>query len=426
MHRRRIVTTIVAAFALSVFAVPAHAAGPDAVTHWSEIAAAPLTAQGTLGIVHLAMVHGAIYDAVNAIDGTHKPYLSAPHATPMDSQDAAVAAAAHDVLVGVLATPPATLEGDYAAALALIPDGTAKVEGIRVGKEAAKAMLDARRNDGRLGPFRFIGGTGVGQWRPEPPLFGSDPPANAWLKDVTPFTVRNAAQFGSNGPYKLTSKKYAREFNEVKALGRDTGSTRTQAQTDQALFWAVNPVRLWSSIVRTIATNEQLTTADSARYYAMSFMAAADALITVWRDKARFSFWRPITAIHEAANDGNPLTAPDPTWAPQLATPPYPEHSSGHSTLAGSITETARLFFDTDGISFIATNPIAGGGSMTRSFTSLSQARQEVVDARVLQGIHFRHADEDGAKIGQQVAGWIDEKFFRSVGGHHDDNGDND
>ena len=423
MRCKRIFTTIATVFALSVLAAPVRA---ESVTHWSEIAAAPLAGQGTLGVVHLAMVHGAIYDAVNAIDGGHEPYLSKPPAMPMDSKDAAVAAAAHDVLVGVLTTPtttpPATLETDYAAALLAIPDGPAKTGGVKVGQAAAKAMLDARASDGRLGPFRFIAGSQVGQWRPELPLFVSDP--NAWLKDVTPFTVKDGSQFGSDGPYALTSKKYAREFNEVKALGRDTGSTRTQAQTDQALFYFPNPVRLWSSIARTLATQQGLSTVDSARYYAMTFMAAADSLITVWNDKAKFSFWRPITAIREAANDGNPLTSPptaaEGVWLPQSATPPYPEHSSGHSSLAGAVTETARLFFGTDKIAFSATNPNPGP---TRSFTSLSQARQEVVDARVLEGIHFRHADEDGAKIGRDVAKWIDRKFFRPVG-HGDENGD--
>jgi PAP2 superfamily len=436
MRCKRIVTTVATIFALAVLAAPVRAdtVTPNSVTHWSEIAAAPLTPQGTLGVVHLAMVHGAIYDAVNAIDGGHEPYLSKPSAMPMDSKDAAVAAAAHDVLVGVLTTPttlppgtpPATLESDYAAALAAIPDGPAKTGGVKVGQAAAKAMLDARASDGRRGPFRFIAGSGVGQWRPELPSFISDP--NAWLKDVTPFTVKDGSQFGSDPPYALTSKKYAREFNEVKALGRDTNSTRTQAQTDQALFYFPNPVRLWSSIARTLATQEGLSTVDSARYYAMTFMAAADSLITVWNDKAKFSFWRPITAIREAANDGNPWTSPptaaEGAWLPQSATPPYPEHPSGHSSLAGAVTETARLFFGTDDIAFSATNPDPGP---TRSFTSLSQARQEVVDARVWEGIHFRHADEAGAKIGRKVAKWIDRKFFGPVRRHHHhDDGNHD
>ena len=416
MQHRRIVTTIAAVFALAVFAGPARA---ESVTHWSEVAAAQLTPQGTLGIVHLAMVHGAVYDAVNAIDGTHRPYLVRPAATPFDSQDAAVAAAAHDVLAGVLSPLPAAVETEYTNALAAIDDGPAKTGGVKAGQAAAKAMLDARRFDGRLGPFQFVEGTGIGQWRGEPPLFTGTAavPANGWLKDLKPFTVKRASQFGAGKPYDVTSKKYAREFNEVKALGRATGSTRTQAQTDQAAFYYPNPVRLWSSIARTIAAQENLSNADSARYYAMTYMAAADTAITVWNDKAKYSFWRPITAIHAADNDGNPLTAADPDWLPFRDTPPYPDHTSGHSGLAGAFTETAKLFFDTDGISFTATNPVGGP---TRSFTSLTQALQEVVDARILEGIHFRKADEDGARTGQQIAGWIADRFFRPVHGHDD------
>src|SRR5205823_2404559 len=158
---------------------------------------------------------------------------------------------------------------------------------------------------------------------PEPATQIGDP--NAWMKDVTPFAIEDPAEFGTRGPDALGSEKYARDFNEVKALGRKDGSTRTAAQTDIANFWAVNPPRLWSGIVRTLATQQQLSTVDAARYYALSFMSAADTLIAVWVDKARWSSWRPVTAIHEAANDGNPATTPDSTWTRFLATQPYPD-----------------------------------------------------------------------------------------------------
>jgi hypothetical protein len=392
------------------------------VTHWSEIAAAPLTAlPPARAVPGMAMVHGAIYDAVNAIDGGHQPYLAQPPASPTASVDAAVAAAAYNVLLGLLATPPATLASDYAAALALVPDGTAKTTGIAAGQAAAATMLAARANDGRGGAFRFTAGTSPGQWRPEPATQIGDP--NAWLKDLTPFSITNPADFASRGPNALTSKKYAAEFNEVKALGRATDSSRTQAQTDIANFWAVNPVRLWSSIVRTLATQQQLSTVDSARYYALSFMSISDTLIAVWTDKARWAFWRPVTAIHEAANDGNPDTSPDATWQPFLATPPYPDQPSGHTSVATAVTMTAERFFGTDEISFSATNALLLGGTGTRSFTSLSQARNEVVEARILQGIHFRRADNDGVKIGREVSGYVADHLFQQQG--DDNNADN-
>src|SRR5439155_23331656 len=172
--------------------------------------------------------------------------------------------------------------------------------------------------------------TSIGKWRPEPSTQIGDP--NAWLKDVTPFAITDPAHYQSLGPDDLTSKKYAEDFNEVKSLGRKTDSSRTAEQTDVANFWAVNPPRLWSGIARTLATQEHLSTVDAARYYALSFMAASDTLISVWNDKAHWSCWRPVTAIHEAANDGNPATEPAAAWQPVLATPPYPDQPSGHTS----------------------------------------------------------------------------------------------
>jgi hypothetical protein len=409
------------------------AAPPDvAVTHWSMIAAAPLTALGAApAVLGMAMVHGAIYDAVNAIDGGHQPYLPQPAASPTASLEAAVAAAAYNVLVGLPATIPplvlpATLAGDYATSLAhaASSDGTqAMLDGKAAGEAAAAKMLITRANDGRYGPYRFPFPTPnvVGQWRPEPSTQVGDP--NAWLKDVTPFAIHDPAHYHSKGPYDLTSKKYATEFNEVKALGRKTESSRTTAQTDVANFWAVNPPRLWSGIARTLALQEHLSTVDAARYYALTFMAASDTLIAVWVDKARWSFWRPITAIHEALADGNPATAPDAAWQPFLATPPYPDHPSGHVSLATAVTRTAARFFGTDKISFSATNqllylpgtitPAGPTDTATRTFTSLSQARDEVIEARILQGIHFRNADVFGKKIGKRVTNYVYTHLFK-------------
>jgi hypothetical protein len=402
-------------------------AQPDVVvTHWSQIAAAPLTAlPAAPAITEMAMVHGAIYDAVNAIAGGHEAYLGSPIASPSDSLDAAVAAAAYNVLVGVLATPPATLASDYAASLALVPDGAAKTGGIAAGEAAAAAMLAARAHDGRFGAFRFTPSTALGAWRPEPATQIGDP--NAWLKDVTPFAIDDPTTYGTHGPDALTSMKYADDFNEVKALGRKTDSTRTSAQTDVANFWAVNPPRLWSGIARTLATQEQLSTVDAARFYALAFMSAADTLISVWNDKARWSSWRPVTAIHEAANDGNPATSPDAAWQPFLATPPYPDQPSGHTCVAAAITMTAQRFFDTDKIAFSATNQVLYvPGTLTpnadptltatREFTSLSQARDEVVEARILQGIHFRRADEDGVLVGKGVTNWVAAHMLKNAG----------
>jgi hypothetical protein len=360
--------------------------------------------------VHLAMVHGAVYDAVNAIDGGHEGYLLSPRiATPTDSKDAAAATAAFRVLTNVVAWQLPALTMQYEASLAIIPDGSSKTRGIAVGEAAAAAMLAARTDDGRFGPLRFPVGNMPGAWRPVLPAFVNDP--NAWLKNVKPFLIPSSDQFRSKGPSSLTSRAYAREFAEVKSLGSATSTTRTVDQTHAARYWAENPPATWSRTFRTLSTNTRLSLIDNARLFAMLYLTAADALICVWDDKAYWSFWRPITAIREADTDGNPMTEADPTWLPLIPTPPYPDHPSGHAGLSGSIVATLQDFFGTDDVAWSDTN----NGGLTRSFTHFSQAIEEIVDARVWSGIHFRSADEQGETIGKRVAKWRNRHFFQPV-----------
>jgi PAP2 superfamily len=359
-------------------------------------------------VPHLAMVHGAVYDAVNAIDGSREGYLiSARTGTPSDSKEAAAATAAYRVLLNIVPAQQATLDAQYAASLAAIPEGTSKTRGIAVGEAAAAAMIAARTDDGRFGPFRFAVGTAPGVWRPVLPAFVNDP--NAWLKDVKPFLIQSSSQFRSKGPLALTSRRYAREFAEVKSLGSDTSTTRTADQTLAARYWAENPPATWSRIFRTLSSQQGLSIVENARLFAMLYMSGADALISVWDDKAHFSFWRPITAIREAGTDGNSATASDAAWLPLIPNPPYPEHSSGHTGLSGSFVATLRQFFGTNNLAWTDTN----NAGLTRSFTRFSQAIGEIIDARVWSGIHFRTADQQGARIGRQVARWRQRHFFR-------------
>jgi PAP2 superfamily len=359
-------------------------------------------------VPHLAMVHGAVYDAVNAIDGGHEGYLiSSRLATSSDSKEAAAATAAYRVLLNIVPAQQSVLDAQYAASLAAIPDSVSKTRGIAVGEAAAAAMIAARTADGRFGPFRFAVGTAPGVWRPVLPAFVNDP--NAWLKDVKPFLIQSSSQFRSKGPLALTSRRYAREFAEVKSLGSDTSTTRTADQTLAARYWAENPPATWSRIFRTLSAQQGLSIVENARLFAMLYMSGADALISVWDDKAHFPFWRPITAIREADTDGNSATAPDPAWLPLIPNPPYPEHPSGHTGLSGSIVATLRQFFRTDKMAWTDTN----NAGLTRSFTRFSQAIDEIIDARVWSGIHFRTADQQGARIGRQVAKWRHRHFFR-------------
>jgi hypothetical protein len=309
----------------------------------------------------------------------------------------------------------------YAASLAAIPPGPAKDGGIATGNAAADAMIAARTNDGRFGPFRFAVGTLPGQWRPVLPAFVNDP--FAWVKDVKPFLIRNSSQFGGPPPYPLTSRRYAKEFNEVKSLGAINSTTRTQDQTAAGKFWgATNAVATWSSLYRDIAARYNRSLADNARMFAMLFFAGGDAATTVWTDKAKYSFWRPITAIREADTDGNPLTVADPNWLPLVNTPPYPDMPSGLSSLGGASARTLQDFFGTDDLAFGTTNAVG----ITRNYTSFSQAVNDIVGARVWSGIHFRHADEVGARIGKRVARFQEFLFPRPAHDDHHHNHDDD
>jgi hypothetical protein len=408
---RRVLGLLAASAALLV---PVASARADTVTEWNLNAANALFVTAAqppqVSVPHLAMVHGAVYDAVNAIDGGHEGYLvSAGSAQPSDSKEAAAAAAAHRVLVHLVPAQQATLDALYAASLAGVPDGPAKTGGVAVGEQAGAAMIAARVNDGRFGPFRFAVGAGPGVWRPVLPAFVNDP--NAWLKDLKPFLIDDPAQFRSNGPLAITSRRYTREFEEVKALGSLSSTQRTADQTHAARYWAENPPATWSRTFRRLSAQQGLTLVENARLYAMLYMTAADALISVWDDKAHALFWRPITAIREAGGDGNPDTQPQDGWTPLIATPPYPEHPSGHTGLSGSIVKTLQQFFGTDEIGWTDTN----NGGLTRSFSSFSQAIEEIVDARVWSGIHFHTADEQGQRIGRRVAGYRQGRYFRPV-----------
>ena len=408
MYKRMMLAVVAAVAVLTAPAV----ARADTVTDWNVNAATALMVVGGQGpqqsVPHMAMVHGAVYDAVNAIDGSREGYLLTSRVgAPFDSKDAAAAAAAYRILLSLVPAQKATLDAQYAASLAAVPDGAAKARGIAVGEAAAAAMIAARTNDGRFGAFRFAVGSGVGVWKPVLPAFVNDP--NAWLKDVRPFLVESASQFGSHGPLSPASPQYAREFDEVKSVGSAASTTRTSDQTHAARYWAENPPLTWTRTVRNLSTQEGLTLVENARLFAMVYMTAADSLITVWADKAKFSFWRPITAIREADTDGNADTERDENWLPLIPNPPYPEHPSGHASLSGSIVATLQDFFGTDHIGWADTN----NGGLTRSFTRFSQAIDEVIDARVWSGIHFRTADEQGARIGREVAQWRKRNYFR-------------
>jgi hypothetical protein len=415
--RKRAVGLVVAVAALTALVAPS-SAGASAATRWNLNATNALIVTAGMAppvsMLHLAMVHGAMYDAVNAIDGGYTPYLVSPDATPFDSQDAAAATAAYYVLKSILPgqTDPLTTlyEHDPAIDPLVTPNSAAKAGGIAAGVAAANAMIVARTGDGRFGAggFPLPAVLQPGDWRPTLPSFVNDP--NAWIRNVKPFLIESSSQFRTKGPWGLTSPQYAREFNEVKSLGAKESTTRTQHQTDAALYWMVHPGGTWARIVRGLETERGLSTADGARLYAQIYLTAADAAISVWDDKAYWLFWRPITAIREADTDGNARTEKDANWEPLVANPPYPDHPSGHLGLSGSHIETLSEFFHTDHMAWSDTI-----GTRTMSYTRLSDALDEIISLRVWSGLHFRAADEQSAQLAKQIAKWRKHHYFKKV-----------
>ena len=398
-------------FALVALTAPA-TAGADTVTDWNALASNALfTVAGqapTVGTLHMAMVHGAVYDAVNSIDGSHEPYLFRGRPGVFwASQDAAAATAAYRVLVSIVPSQQPQLEQLYNASLAALPNTSGKWIGISNGERAAAAMIAARTNDGRFGAPGFPVGLLPGQWRPVLPAFANDPAG--WVRNVKPFVLQSPSQFRTAGPDALTSAAYATDFNEVKAIGSLNSATRTMFQTNSALYWAESPARTWNRIFRTVSAQRGVSLEDNARLFALFNLSAADTLINVWDDKAFYRFWRPITAIREANLDGNAATSPDPDWLPLIATPPYPENTSGASSLAAAATRTLQQFFGTDNVAWTDTNL----GGLTRSFAHPSDAVNEVVEARIWSGIHFRRADVQGAAVGTQVSNWTNANYLR-------------
>jgi hypothetical protein len=404
--------TRILALALAVAALAAApAASANSVTDWNARAqtaiidvAQELPWNATRSF---AMASGAVYDAVNAIDGTpYEPYLVAPPAQRWYSKDAAVATAAHDVLLGLYPAQQPSLDQQYSEALAAIPDGPAKQGGIAVGASAADAMLAARQNDGIDGDQEWIVGTQPGEWRPTPPF---NIGLGAQVGFMRTFVIPDPDWFRSDSPPALTSSQYADDFNEVKSVGSASSTTRTEDQTEAAIFWndARNP---WWSILEQLAVTRSLSVSDTARMLAMVNLSAHDSFIANFKAKHHWSFWRPVTAIPEAGADGNPRTDPDGSWTPLLATPPVPEHPSGHGQVSASITTILALFFRTDRIAFTGHSRDT---NTTRSYASFSGALKEIIDARVWAGIHFRTADEQGAIEGAKLGAYVWLTHFR-------------
>jgi hypothetical protein len=439
LHERRGAALVLGMFILTTaLMIPASGTAnavevPDQVLAWNQhaydelivVMPAPLNAP-PVAAMHLAMVHGAIYDAVNAIDGGYEPYLVSPAPVSGSSEDAAAMTAGYEVLGYLLpGDRDDELDGYRAASLqALLDAGVAQTAidgGIAVGEAAAAAMIAQRTGDGRYGPpntdpsYFFTEGTGSGDWRN---LVGPLSPAGnnfKWVGNVDPFIIEDAADFATPGPLDTESGSYAQEWEQVRSLGSATSTTRTADQTAMALFWADHTAAMWNRIARQISIRQALSTTENARYFAMLYTTVSDAVISCFQDKERWHFWRPQTAIRFANLDGNPATTADPTWTSFIANPPYPDHPSGANCFASSFARTLRDFFGTNTMSFSATRASSPIGPITRSFTRFSQAVGEVRLARVYAGIHFMSADAQAVSLGRKVANYRQGHAFQPV-----------
>ena len=401
--------------------------GTNAAIDWNAIAVQALATAapprpGPVVFLDLAVVQAAVHDAVQAIDQRFEPYHVAIKGAS-GSPEAAAAKAAQDVLVNIVPGQAASLDTtyhDYLAAHDLAEDDP----GVLAGELAAAGILALRANDGRVPnplPPPFLGGTDPGVWRPTPSNPPEGPPPSeapmltSWLGSVPPFTLESGDQFRAKAPPLLSSRRYARDYNEVMALGARLNSARTPEQDQLAFFYAGNNFILWNRVLRDIATEHTDTIGDSARLLALSTLAIADSFITSWDSKIHYVFWRPITAIREGDNDGNARTAGDPTWEPLLNTPNYPEYTSGANNVVGALIRTLELYFETDDITFtvFSQHPLAVPN--TRTYQRFSDLSMDTVDARIYQGIHFRFGDEAGQKQGTQVAQWVFRHFLRPI-----------
>jgi PAP2 superfamily len=396
------------------------------ILQWNDVTMKAIEANGQNNVVAtrtLAMVHGAVHDAVNAIDRRYDAYYFEGPADAGASPDAAVAAAAHTVLVGVVSgfgSPAqktaalALAEQAYATSLSRVTDAAARNKGVAAGRAAGAAMLALRKDDGATKDAPYTPGMGPGKWRPHPnpvppnpPIANPDaargyaPAAMPNWGNVTPFTLLSSSQFWLPGPPALTSPTYARDFNEIKSVGGKVSTMRTTDQTEIARFWFEGPGN-WNTIARTVAASRNLDIRDSARLLALMNMAMADAYIAGFKIRYVYDFWRPITAIREGDNDGNDATAGDPTWDSHQNTPSVSDYPSTQSTFSAAAAVVLASLLGGDQASFTVTSgkPFEG---LTRSFSSFSQAARESADSRVYAGIHFRSACEDGLALGRRV-----------------------
>ena len=387
----------------------ASAANP--VVEWNQIAlTTALTTPGTQ--IYLTYTNLAMYNAMNAIDRHYQQYGPEFHGPRNASQEAAAISAAFQILLYYFPAQSATLQSRYDSAIAAIPDGQAKANGIAIGQTAAARIVTMRTGDGRGAnvPYTYPASPVPGVWIPTPPAFV--PPATPWVAQMVPFTMQTASQFRPvNGPPDLGSQQWAQEYNEVKLLGAANSTVRTPTQTEIALFWTANPVATYFGAFNELVLDRHLNLSKSARLLAMLSVAFTDGGIGCWDAKYHFSNWRPVTAIQNGEIDGNPDTVADATWLPLASTPPHPEFPAAHGCATGAIAKTLENFFGTRNVKFSVNSAVT---HTTHTYNNVGQLETEAYWARIYAGFHYRHSLDEGFNLGHRVAEQLNQNFFQA------------
>jgi hypothetical protein len=394
-------------------------ADADVVTDWNSTllgAIRTTSANPPRAARQMAMMHLAMYDAINGVDRQYRPYLVTGTAPAGASKQAAASTAAKVVLDSFYsgnATAAAAIAAQHEAVLATVPEGAAKTDGVAWGTSVGNALLAHRATDGSDATEPYTAAPGVGVWRPTAP-------ANAaallphWGK-VTPFGMVTGSQFRPYQPPALQGQAYAAEYQLTKDYGSSTSTLRSADQAEVARFWAdgggtETPPGHWMTIARGVSTERGLTLEQNARLFALLGMAVADSAILCWDAKYAYNYWRPITAIQEGEADGNPATAGDAAWTPLIATPPFPEYTSGHSTFSRSSATTLATFFGTDAIPFSTVSN--GLPNVTRQYPGFSAAADEAGISRIYGGIHFQSANIAGQMSGHALAVFLNDHYL--------------
>ena len=393
----------------------AQSAFANVITDWDEKAIAAVRAMSNLGGTNpylaqrmMGMVHAAMFDSVNSIERRYRPYLVQLPADPTTSKEAAAAAAAATVLTTISPKTADEMKVAFAIYLGSIADGTAKSDGVKLGEAVAAKVLEARANDGSDAPDAYRPRTTPGVYVPTAITISSMWP------DMKPFVMTKGSQFRPGPPISLKSKEWATEYNELKDYGGQTSAKRTAEQTETARFWLVGPPVAYHPFVRQLVTAKQMSVVDSARFMALVSVGLTDAIIAVLDAKYHYNFWRPITAIRNGDTDSNPATDREATWQPIAPTPMHPEYPCAHCIQSGSVAGVVKAVLGTMDIPEIAiTSPTASG--VTHRWTNMTSFTEEIANARIWAGFHYRFSTRVGTETGLQLGEYVVKNAMQPV-----------